>query len=562
MEESTPPKLRLDLNNFDSAGAQRSRYVLTSPRSLQSCARIGVKPVELLIKSLNELLAEQRDVPYEAVRLMHESYEKERMKLLKMCREERERIIQSTGSRWPGSTKVSGLEVVPQPKLKDRSVEEQSTGSIPYADLCFKGKSSSVGNGHQDRSTVCSFSLGDFRQSPATEIKLQRLTEDIKKKMCVTVSERDRKIAALMLVKHQEEQASKKHSQQEEMERQEARRLEEDQRAQADKHRRKKLKQNMQRWQEELKARRRLREHWDEQKTEQLEQEVLMQEDRWRRLKEEVEAQRREKLQAAQREAWERKCCQEKLLRDKEEVERRRLARERQVAVTREQRAKRSKVSQEKKKRRRLEEGNRRELLRHVLLKQQVEQQVEEEEAQMRSTLEEKLQRSCQKRAQVVDARQRELQERAAREEEQIQRARLKAELQSIQQLTYKQILVQLGQQRMERATVQVSARQEARAQQTHERNRHRELCHQRLKERVQREEEALRKVRESWISVKDWRRERLRRQREQIQEEAHRQALASFHMRERVRQETHSRTFDRMAREAQLTASMSRMKL
>ncbi|XP_070772762.1 coiled-coil domain-containing protein 177-like [Enoplosus armatus] len=574
LRSASHPGLRLDLNNFDSAHAERSQYVLTSPHSLQSCARLGIKPVELLIKSLNELIAEQHDVPFETVRVMHDSYEKERMKLLQMCREERERIIEAAGDRrpgdrWPaGSNKVSGLEVVPDTKLKDHSTDRQANRSIPYADLCFKGKSlsgsscSAAGNRHPDRSTVCSFSLGDHRRSPATEMKLERLTRDIRKEMCVTVSERDRKIAALMLVKHEEEQACLKLCQQEEEERQEARRKEEAQQVQAEKKRRKKLKQSMQRWHVELEARKRLRERQEEEKAGQLEQEVLLQEDRWRRLKEEVEAQRREKIEAAQKEAGGRKHYQEKLLREKEEVEKRERERERQVAVEREQKARRSKMLQEKKERKTLQEANRRELLRHMLLKQQVEQQVVEEEAQMRSTHERKLQHSCEKRAQAVEARLRELQERAAREEEQIRRAQLRAKLQSVQQLTHKQILVQLSQRRTERAALHASAQHRTRAQQTHQHNTDRQLCHQRLRERVQREEEAMRKVRESCISVKEWRRERLRRQQEQIQEEAHRLVRASFHMRERVRQQTHSRTFDQMALEAQLTASMSRMKL
>ncbi|XP_073338308.1 coiled-coil domain-containing protein 185-like [Pagrus major] len=553
--KSTSAGSRLDLNNFDSAAAQSSRYVLTSPRSLQSCARLGVKPVELLIKSLNERIAERSDVPFEAVRVMHESYEKERMKRLQMCREERERIIQAAEEdRWSGG-KVSGLEVVPETKLRDHS-----TGPITYADLCLRGKS--VLSAHPDRSTVSTISLGDLRYSPATEVQLRRLTKDIRKQMCVTVSETDRKIAALMLVKHQEEQDALKLCQQEEQEREEARRQEEARRAQVEKERRRKLKQGMKRWHEELEARRRLRGRLEEQKAGQLEQEVMLQEDRWRRLKEEVEEQRREKIEAAQKEAEGRKVYQEKLLREKQEVEKRRLERERQVAAERAQKARRSKVSQEKEKRKRLEEGNRRELLRHILLKQQVEQQVEEEEAQTRGALEEKLRHSCEKRAQAAEARLRELQERSVQEDEQIQRARLRAELQSFQQLTHKRILVQLSQRRTDRAAMHASARHRARAQQTQERNKHRQLCHQRLRERMQREEEEARRVRESYISTKEWRRERLRRQREQIQEEAHRLARASFHMRERVRQQTHRRTFDQMAREAQLTAYMSRMKL
>ncbi|XP_029305672.1 coiled-coil domain-containing protein 177 [Cottoperca gobio] len=562
--KSTSLGLRLDLNNFDSAEAERSRYVLTSPRSLESCTRLGIKPVELLIKSLNELIAEQHDVPFGAMRVMHESYEKERMKLLQMCRQERERIIrEAAGDRWPGSDKVSGLEVVPDIKLKDHSRDRHTMGPIPYADLCFKGEyTSRNSNREPDRSTVCSFSLGDLRHTPATEMKLERLTKDINKEMCVTLSEKDRKIAALMLVKHQEEQACLRLRQQEEQERQEARRQEEAQRAQAEKRRRKELKRSMQRWHKDLGDRRRLRERQEKEKAVQLELEVVLQEDRWRRLKEEVEGQRREKIEAAQKEAGGRKRYQEKLLRDKEEVEKRERERERQLAVEKELRARRSKVSQEKQERKRLQEGNHSKLLRHILLKQQVAQQVEEEEAQMRSTLKKKLQHSCGKHAQAVKARIRELQERAAREEEQIQRAQLSAKLQNYQQITHKQILVHLSQRRTERATLHASAQQKNRAQQTHQHNKHRQLCHQRLRERMQKEEAATRNLRESCVFMKDVRRERLRRQREQIQEEAHRLAQASFHMRQRVRQQTHSRTFDQMAREAQLTASMSCMKL
>lgn len=566
---SASPGIRLDLDNFDSAEAERSRYVLTSPRSLQSCVRLGIKPVQLLIRSLNDLIAEQNDLPFEAVRVMHESYEKERRRLLQMCQDERERIIQAAGDRWPGShSQVSGLEGAPETRLEDYSTDRQTPGSIIYADLCIKGKSmsrsscSAAGNRQTDRSTVCSFRLGDVRHSPATEMELERLTEDIKREMCVTVSERDRKIAALMLVKHRKAQASLKLCQQEDLERQEACRKEQARQAQAEKERRKRLKKSMQRWHEELDTRRRLREQWEQEKVGQLQQEVLVQEDKWRRLKKEVEAQRKEKMKAAQEEAVERKQYQEKLRREKEKVEKMRRERERQVAVEREQKARRSKASQEKMKRKRLEEENRREMLRHVLLKQQVEQQVEQEEAHMRSTLERKLQHSCEKRAQAVEARLRELQELAAQEEEKVQRARLRAELQNIQQLTYKQILVQLSQQRLERAALDASARHRDRVQRTHDRNKHRQLCHQMLRERMQREEEEMRKVRESYISVKEWKRERLRRQREEIQEEGHRLARASFHMRERVRQQTYSRTFDQMALEAQLTASMSHMKL
>jgi len=38
----------LDLDNFESDTADGCEYVLTSPRSLQACAKLKLKPVQLL----------------------------------------------------------------------------------------------------------------------------------------------------------------------------------------------------------------------------------------------------------------------------------------------------------------------------------------------------------------------------------------------------------------------------------------------------------------------------------------------------------------------------------
>ncbi|XP_076017077.1 uncharacterized protein LOC143008971 [Genypterus blacodes] len=518
-----------------------------------------MKPVELLIKSLNDLATERNDAPFAAVRVMHESYEKERGKLLQKCREERKRIIKS--DRWSGGRAALGLET----GSSDSKVK-QNQESIQYVDL---SKETSVSRlscpaaiKDVDRGTICNCSLGDLRHSPANEMKLKRLTEDIKKKMNVTVSERDRKIAALMLVKHQEELSRLKMSHQEERERREARKKQETQQAREEQNRRKKLKKSMQRWNEELEVRRRLRLCLEELQAGVREREVLLQEDRWRRVRKEMEERHREKMKAAHKEAEVRKQSQEKLLRDKEELEKRELEMERRVALEREEKARRSRESLEKKERKKVQEDNHRQQLWHVLLKQQVEEQVEEQQVHMRGELDKKLQQSMERRAQAEEERLRELQERATREEKQIQRAQLRAKLQSVQQLTYKQLLVQESQRRMERAVKHVSAQQWDRAQQARRTNKDRQHSHQRLKDRVQREEEAARKARERHVTMKECRRERLRQQREETQEEAHRVARASFHMRELVRQQTHTRTFDEMALEAQLSASISNMKV
>lgn len=563
---SSPPVLCLDQKNSESAGTDRIR--LTSQIPQETCPPLGMKPVQLLIKSLNELIAEQRNVTCEAMRVMHESYEKERSKALKKGPgREQEGIIQASGSRWARGNVASNMEVLPETQEKEPT-DSQTPEPNPYADLCFGGKpacrsrSSAAEKQDPERSTSCSLNLGDLRSSPATDAKLQRLTEEIRRKTRVTVSERDRKTAAIMLVKHEEEQDRLKLSQQEEQKQQEGRRREEAQQAQAEKERRRKLRQSMRRWHMELEARSMMRRHQEQERAGQLEQEVRLQEDRWRRLREEVEAQRREKLEGSLKEGEERKRYREKLLRENEEKETREQERRRRAAAEMEEKACRSKLLQERKEQKQRQEENRRELLRHILLRKQLEQQTEDEEAQARSALEKKLQRSSEKRAQAVEARLRELQERSAREQEQLQRAQLRAELQSLQQLAHKRLLVQRSRRRTESAALSASSLLRSRAQQTREHNQHRQICHRRLREKIRQEEEVTMKARENYVSGKEWRRERLLRQREQIQEEAQRLTRASFYMRDGVRQQTHSRTFDQMVLEAQLTASLRHMKL
>ncbi|XP_020615875.1 coiled-coil domain-containing protein 177-like isoform X2 [Orbicella faveolata] len=90
--------LHLDLFNFEEPKAQHSRYVLTSPRSLEACGRFGIKPVELLHKSLEEFVEEftslyDTDYSHHAVREVFQEHERQRLRKLKLCREERERII-------------------------------------------------------------------------------------------------------------------------------------------------------------------------------------------------------------------------------------------------------------------------------------------------------------------------------------------------------------------------------------------------------------------------------------------------------------------------------------
>ncbi|XP_046885811.1 coiled-coil domain-containing protein 177 [Hypomesus transpacificus] len=583
MEVRSPsPMLILDLNNFDKTEADGSRYVLTSPRSLESCARLGVKPVELLIQSLNEFIEEHQDIPFETVSILYEAYEKKHRKLLRLCREERERMMKLAEDR--SGKKLSALQTVLELDSESSDAnsrkdcggeDDKKPGTDPCVDEGFRKKSVSrcrsfitpdtrqpIRLRTDDHNNTVSISLGDFRHSPATERQLERLTQDIKKEMQVTVPEKDRKIAALMLVKHQDEQARRKLSHQDEREREEARRKEELHRARVERRRRQELERSTQRWRDAQEARRRLRESRVEELASQREQELLLQEDRWRRLTEEQEAQQRERTEAARRSAAGRKHYQEHLLQGKEREEQLLREGEWQLAREKEQRATRNKLCRETRERNKRQRENRCSLSHHLLLKKKAEEDAEAEGARMRSALEQKLRRSGEKHSRATEARLQELRERAAREERQAQRSQRRAQQQSQQQLTHKQVLARLSQQRMEQATRHAHAQRCHRAQQAGQANQERQRSHRRLQDGVRREEEAEMARRQAHVAMKEHRREQLQERRERRQEEARKVVRASFHMRERVREQTHRRTFDQMALQAQLTASLGRIKL
>ncbi|KAK7901420.1 hypothetical protein WMY93_018189 [Mugilogobius chulae] len=255
-------------------------------------------------------------------------------------------------------------------------------------------------NKEHDRSTLCSISLGDLRQSPATERKLESITTAINKEMNVTVSEEDKKIAALMLARHEEEQLRLELSYKEEQERHEARHRQEA---------------------------------------------------------------------------------------EKMEAEKKRLTR-------------------------------------------------------------------CTFRG---------IRERVAQEEEQIQRAKLRAHCRTQKNSCTKEYCTKRVRGGWRKHSARFGDEQEqSHAGEAEEQTR--EMCHQLVREKLQAEEEQARRVRESCVVMKEWKIERLRRQREQIQEEAHRLARASFQLRDRVRQHTNnnSSNFDQMVKEAQLNAAVGHLKL
>ncbi|CAK8677643.1 unnamed protein product [Clavelina lepadiformis] len=83
----------LDLYNFDGPEAEGSRYVLTSPRSLEACSRLNIKPVQLLHKPLEDFSEENCGKSTEFIEILHNDWEEKRTAKLERCRKEREKII-------------------------------------------------------------------------------------------------------------------------------------------------------------------------------------------------------------------------------------------------------------------------------------------------------------------------------------------------------------------------------------------------------------------------------------------------------------------------------------
>ncbi|MFT7805595.1 coiled-coil domain-containing protein 177-like [Arapaima gigas] len=559
------PLLHFDPDNFNSKEARNCPHVLTSP-----CARLGERPVELLHRSLSQFVRAHRDAPLDSVALLYEVYERERRRRAerrKVTEEAQgaletvpEHAAESQGSK-PCSEDAARDET---PREAERRPGEPGTRgrslSVRPADQQLLRVERRGPNSH-DR-TATSVSLGDLRHSAATSRELERLARDIRKETSVAVPQKDRKIAALMLARREDEESRLRRSQRDEELREEARRHETLERAAAERRRRKELERGAVRWHEALEVRRRQREQEEVQLAALREQERVAHEERWDRLAEEQAERRRERAQVARREAEERKRSQERLLEELERRERAGRQQEVRLALDRELHAGRSRRARERGERRQRRLHNQQQQLRYLLLKREREEEARALELRRRSALERRLQRSRENHARLMEARQQELRERGARGEELKQRARERAGRQSRQLEQQRNVLAELGQQRMERAAQRVREQSRERAQVARRLNAERERAHRLLRERLVEEEQGLLRQRLGHIARTERRREQLQCARQEALEEARTVARASFHMRERVKGESRSPTFHQMALEAQITAALGRLEL
>ncbi|XP_021376264.1 coiled-coil domain-containing protein 177-like [Mizuhopecten yessoensis] len=110
-------ELKIDLYNFEDPHYEDGKYVLTSPRSLEACAKLGVKPVDILYKPLAEFQEEllPQDVPLRTIYNIYDDHEQQRQIKLKMARDERNKLteqekqVRNRNKKINSGNKYSGL---------------------------------------------------------------------------------------------------------------------------------------------------------------------------------------------------------------------------------------------------------------------------------------------------------------------------------------------------------------------------------------------------------------------------------------------------------------------
>ncbi|XP_053553959.1 coiled-coil domain-containing protein 177 [Bombina bombina] len=633
-QRENSPMLHLDLYNFECPEAEGSRYVLTSPRSLEACARCMVKPVELLARSLSDLV---REAPGRSMRVasgLCEVYEIERQRKLQLCREERERIIRQekrrilplvltsglgspTSSKGPSRAEPSAsirshvnensesidlksnnplpscrtqktnhphskdVERSDSPLYRDSKKSHQSVSRRPKKtdtpltrdSPAFKEPSTAVspkkkshsldslqkmkdgastktssgsatssysGESARDKSahyTVRpksldnvnnlmgrSFSLGDLSHSPQTTKKVERMVKEVKKRGVQELPQRDKKIAALMIAKHQEENIRNEQRYWAHLQWETQRRNAEQRKEKEDRERHRSF----------------LHGH-----------KLLESEARGRRSRVSSE------MLSASSLNQNKKFQQEHNLKSKEENMKESLAQD-------EGESKEKKITDLPKKQekdqllqKQKSAQNKAEKIRHHVLLQELVNKEEYEKEGLKKALEMNLQKAQENVEQLFEKRQKELRDRAQREELQIQKAREAAEKRERERREHLKELSKTAEKRLQHAAQVAEEVVQHKARKAVESRLEKEKIQRENWQKVQKSENIKRQELLMSIEKKLERSEQIFREKQTVIDNARSVARASFNVREKVRAETKTRTFDKMAKEAELYASI-----
>ncbi|XP_068088938.1 coiled-coil domain-containing protein 185 [Hyperolius riggenbachi] len=531
------PTLHLDLNNFEEG--QGSRYVLTSPRSLEACARLGVKPVELLHKSLREVREENLHATSQQINDLFIIQEKERCRKLRRCRELRMKLLQGD-SKPKGDLSHSARHH--KPGLPPSSPLPDCLNPPPVSTPRWAPQDFSARDYRKATGTLRkSLSQGDLRP----EEKAYREARKVEKAIQVSVPDRDKKIAALMLLKHQEEQMQMQ------------RRL-----------------RVQQAW-DNLKAEERHiraaldKTNWVDQmqnnkirnRTSQLKLEIdptcyfsSPNNKKWKTLPQEQQIVLNHGLKVSREDLESKILSQEPLFAEKDANDKSTSGHLLEERMMKAFKAKMFKDFEDKKN---IQIKNEYEKIRHSRLKEKVDNEAKAEEHFRRISMKQKEQKSQVLHEQLVGERRKDLHEKASREDELTLMARLRAIRQEKEQMQHKELLARLTSHKIQQATDVLEKSIRGKAEKARELNMVKEVAHEALRKKVDQEKENHRKYITHIIRMKDQKSEKIRKDKEATVEEGRRIARASFHLRDKIREQTRSRTFDQMALQAQLSASL-----
>ncbi|XP_018420591.1 PREDICTED: coiled-coil domain-containing protein 177 [Nanorana parkeri] len=649
------PMLHLDLYNFECPVAEGSRYVLTSPRSLEACARCMVKPVELLSRNLSDLV---REAPGRSMRVatgLCEVYEIERQRKLKMCREERERIIRqekrrilplvlSSSLSSPSSSKASSRaepsapavgkrydspsntgtqrsntplssserskslpskstqRSMPPPSKKQhipvsktkkcsttQSKEYHGSGDSVTKEPSRKSKSQSLdslqkmrdgssgrtssesitssfsGDSLRGRTTQFipksrtldavnsllgrSFSLGDLSHSPQTTKKVEKMVKEVKKKGIHELPQRDKKIAAIMIARHEEENIRNEQSYWAHLQWDTQRRTSGFQKEQEERQRQKAILQGQKMLESQIKSRRG-KISMEELNSAAINQsKSLLHEAHLREQGPELEKHNKEesgKKQGKQKKTHQEQSLKSKNLSDELSQDKLLIAQQKKQEVSTQLQV--NKILQ-----------NKMEKIKHQVLLHEIAQKEESDHEELRRTLERNLYRAQEKVEQLQEKKNQELKSRAQKEEMQTQRARQVAERKERERSDHLKELAVTTERRLQHASQIAEEVVQHKAKKAIESRLEKEKIQRENRQRVLKSEDMKRQELLMSIEKKLERSEQIFREKQTVLDNARSVARASFNIRERVRAETNIRTFDKMALEAELYANINK---
>ncbi|XP_078391537.1 coiled-coil domain-containing protein 185-like [Cetorhinus maximus] len=400
-------------------------------------------------------------------------------------------------------------------------------------------------------------SLGDLRQSPATAKKLDKLVSEIRRETNVIIPERDRKIAALMLVKHQEEQERLEQRLKAQQFWDKLKRAERLAQMKQEAERQKGLIKSIGRWRKEREMRQSKIQQEVKQMAELREKDVISKENKWRMLAEKQELKKKEKLEQSKYEAEIRKRHQNQLRKQTETIKQITKEQEVQVSQAKLSNAAQKRLVKEMSDQNKIKLENEHEKLKHLMLKREIDHLTNAEELMVRMSLERKLLKFKENHKLLVEERKRGLKEKATKEKNQIIQAKSRAEKLEQEQKERKEALAEISDLKIEQAQKTVLKSVQNKALQSQKTRSEKEKVHQQIKKKVEEEEEWHRQAMEETIKKKDKRSEEILKVKKATIEESRQVARAAFQMRERVREQINSRSFDQMAMEAELWASL-----